>query len=89
MGIAFFIAIGCTTAASVSLEGKNLWIVRSLPVDTRLVLKAKLNVAMTLYIPTVLICGTLFNIALKPDPLFIVLMYAVPLASATSLPFSG
>ena len=80
MGIAFFIAIGCTTAASVSLEGKNLWIVRSLPVDTRLVLKAKLNVAMTLYIPTVLICGTLFNIALKPDPLFIVLMYAVPLA---------
>ncbi|MBC5649007.1 ABC transporter permease [Christensenella tenuis] len=80
MGISFFIAIGCTTAASVSLEGKNLWIIRSLPVDTRLILKAKLNVAMTLYIPTVIIGGTLFNIALSPDPLFIVLMYAIPLA---------
>ncbi|MEG0702632.1 MAG: hypothetical protein RR449_03600 [Christensenella sp.] len=80
MGIALFLTISCTTAASVSLEGKNLWIVRSLPVDTRLILKSKLNVAFVLYYPTILICGTLFNIALKPNLLYIILMYLIPLA---------
>ena len=80
LGIAFFIVIASTTASAISLEGKNLWIVKSLPVDTRLILKAKLNVALTIYIPTVIVCGTLFNLALSPDPLFIVLMYALPLA---------
>ena len=80
MGIALFLSLASTTASSVSLEGKNLWIVRSLPVDTRLVLKAKINVALTIFLPTVAICGTLFNLALRPDPLFVVLMYTIPLA---------
>ncbi len=80
LAIAFFLALGSTTAVSVSLEGKNLWIVRSLPVDTRLVLKAKLNVSLVLYIPTIAVCGTLFNLALSPQPLYAVMTYALPLA---------
>ncbi len=80
MGIAFFIVMASPTASSVSLEGKNLWIVRSLPVDTRLVLKAKLNVALTLFVPTSVISATLFCLALKPDPLYVVLMFALPVA---------
>lgn len=89
MGIAFFIAMASPTASSVSLEGKNLWIVRSLPVDTRLILKAKLNVTLTLFLPAVVITGTLFNIALKPDPLYVVLMYAIPFAYSYFVAFLG
>ncbi|MEA4853176.1 MAG: hypothetical protein VB082_02735 [Christensenella sp.] len=89
MGITFFIAMACTTSSSISLEGKALWIARSLPVDTRLILKSKIHVAMTLFYPTVIICGTLFNIALKPDPLYIVLMYAIPLAYSYFIAFFG
>ena len=80
MGIAFFLVIATPSASAISLEGKNLWIVRSLPVDTRLVLKAKINVTMTLYYPSVIICGTLFNIAIKPEPLVAIGMYLIPLA---------
>lgn len=80
MGIAFFIVMASPSASSVSLEGKNLWIVRSLPVDTQLVLKAKLKVALTLFLPASIISATLFNIALRPDPLYVVLMYAIPVA---------
>ena len=80
MGISFFLVIASPSASSVSLEGKSLWIVRSLPVDTRLVLKAKLNVTMTLFYPSVIICGTLFNLAIRPEPPFAVGMYLIPLA---------
>ncbi|WP_066645397.1 putative ABC transporter permease subunit [Christensenella timonensis] len=80
MGISFFLVIASPSASSVSLEGRNLWIVRSLPVDTRLVLKAKINVTMTLFYPSVIICGTLFNLAVKPDLPLAIGMYLIPLA---------
>ena len=37
-----------TTAPSVSLEGKTYWIVRSMPVPTKKVLRAKLNLSNSL-----------------------------------------
>lgn len=80
IALSFFIVISCTTSSSVSLEGKTLWLVRSLPVDTRDVLKAKINVALTLYYPAVIINATLFSIALKPDITGVILMYLLPLA---------
>ncbi len=89
LGIAFFISMASPTASSVSLEGKNLWIIRSLPVDTRLVLKAKLNVTLTLFLPAAVIAATLFCIALRPDPFYIVLMYAVPIAYAYFIGLMG
>ncbi len=89
LGIAFFISMASPSASSVSLEGKNLWIIRSLPVDTRLVLKAKVNVTLTLFLPAAIIAATLFNLALRPDPLYAVLMYAVPVAYSFFIAFMG
>lgn len=44
-------------ASAVSLEGKNLWLVRSLPVETWQVLRAKLLVQiLTTAVPTVVCC---------------------------------
>ncbi len=42
------------TAPSVSLEGKNLWLVRVLPVTSRQILKAKLKLHLVLTLPPVL-----------------------------------
>lgn len=39
-GMVFF------TASSVSLEGKSYWIVRSMPVETKKILQAKLNLSI-------------------------------------------
>ena len=53
-------------APSVSLEGKNLWIVQTLPVDMREVLLAKERMAVLLNVaaimPTTIILGIVFGI---------------------------
>lgn len=49
------ISIGSTTAASISIEGKQLWIIKSLPVDIMTIFKAKIGVNLVLTIPLSLI----------------------------------
>ena len=44
------------TAPSVSLEGKGLWLVKSMPVTTAAVLKAKLAPHLILTLPAILFC---------------------------------
>lgn len=48
---AFCIATSCATAPSVSLEGKSLWIVRTMPVSGKTVLLGKLLMVCRLQIP--------------------------------------
>ncbi len=55
------------TAPSVSLEGKGLWIVRSLPVTSEQILKAKIKLHMLFSAVPALICGICLCIALTPD----------------------
>ncbi len=80
VGLSFFIVMTCPSAASVSLEGKSFWIIKTMPVQTKDVLMAKLKVNLYLTIFAVLISSTLINIALQPTPLQAVMMYATPLA---------
>lgn len=59
-GLAMLGAMIDIVAPSVSLEGKNIWILQSMPVDPKYVLRAKLSVQLILaIIPTVFatICG--------------------------------
>lgn len=80
--ISIFVALTCTTACSVSLEGKRLWIIKSLPVSTKDVLKAKLNVNLRLLIVTIAISSTIFAFVLKLPPLSTLMLYVTPLAYA-------
>lgn len=58
-GMVFF------TASSVSLEGKNYWIVRSMPVGTRKVLQAKLNLSNSLAVCPALVMMLAASLALR------------------------
>ena len=49
--LTWLIAIGPTTACSVSLEGKNLWIVKTLPIPAREWLLPKLRLNLQLFTP--------------------------------------
>ena len=49
--LSWLIAIGPTTACSVSLEGKNLWIVKTLPIPAREWLLPKLRLNLQLFTP--------------------------------------
>ncbi len=67
------------SAASVSLEGKSLWIPKSLPVSPMQVLKSKLNAQLLLSGVPMLFVGICAVIALE-DPLYVrLLMFAVVL----------
>ncbi len=69
-GIILVIALGMianlspTTSASISLEGKNWDTTKSLPVDKKIILNAKLLVNLTFALPTSIIASIL--IALSP-----------------------
>lgn len=60
--VCFFAALDAVTAPSVSLEGKNLWIIQTLPVDMRDVLRAKLRLHLVLNLPPILICTPLLGV---------------------------
>lgn len=67
--------MGSTTASSVSLEGKNLWVVRSLPVSLKTVYQSKIAVNLTILLPASVIGAVLFTISFRPDiPQFIGLL---------------
>ena len=42
--IGLTLLLSCTTSSSISLEGKNLWIVKSIPVDPLKIFFSKINV---------------------------------------------
>ncbi|NLP34047.1 MAG: hypothetical protein GX359_02510 [Clostridiales bacterium] len=52
--VSFFIMMSSTTMASISLEGKNLWILKSLPVSTKTIFHAKIAVNLAILSPILL-----------------------------------
>jgi ABC-2 type transport system permease protein len=61
------IAMSCTTSVALSLEGKNLWILKSLPINTKTILNSKIFVNLTITVPIALLFGVLMNIKFQPD----------------------
>ena len=85
-----FVAVLCLlgsmalfTSPSVSLEGKTLWLIRSLPIASADILRAKLKMHLMIMIPTNLICGIALIIAYTPSlPVALMLMILPSLYSA-------
>jgi ABC-2 type transport system permease protein len=55
----FFAAMTLTTASSISMEGKKLWVLKSLPVSTWDIFVTKIYVNLIVYIPAHLIASIL------------------------------
>lgn len=72
--IALIIGSGCITAPSVSLEGKNLWILRSFPISGKQVLTAKLLLQIVLTAVPALIVTAAAEIVIKPGAAVAILM---------------
>lgn len=67
------------TAPSISLEGKTLYLVQSLPVAPWHVLRAKLSLHLALTLPPVVFCSACLCIALRLDALSCALTLLVPM----------
>ena len=72
------------TAPSVSLEGKNLWIVQAFPVSGRQVLMAKLKLQLILTLTPAALLTASVELVLKPSPTF---AFLIPLAVAVFILF--
>ena len=52
--ISFCVFLSSTTMASISLEGGNLWIAKSIPVSTKTIFLSKVLVNLTILVPVLL-----------------------------------
>lgn len=80
--IAVFVSMTSTTSASLSLEGKNRWIMCSVPVKPIDIFKAKIAVNLTVILPITVISAALIGMATKPATLETILLFIVPSAYA-------
>ncbi|RKI39585.1 hypothetical protein D7V86_16275 [bacterium D16-51] len=74
---AVFLTMSCTTSVSLSLEGKNLWILLSLPVSWKTILKSKMAFNMVFLLPAAFICTVCLGITLQLDALSFLLFFVV------------
>lgn len=65
------------TAPSVSLEGKNLWLVQAFPISGRQVLRAKLNLHLILTLIPAIPLVAAVEWVMKPDPIYVILIPVV------------
>lgn len=77
--ILFVVFLSCTTSASISLEGKNYWILKTLPVHPSKVFKGKiyLNLALVLPVTFIALIITYFTLKLKLIELIILMLIAL------------
>lgn len=81
--LAWIVSMSTTTGSAISMEGKTLWIVKSMPVTARDWLAGKLFVDLMLAVPMTVIGGALMAIGTRARTLLEVLwLLAVPLTYA-------
>lgn len=66
------------TAVSISMEGKNWWITKTLPLPTKTVLNAKLLMNLSLMLPFYIVSEVLMALALKPGIVELLWMLVIP-----------
>jgi ABC-2 type transport system permease protein len=81
--------MGATTASSISMEGKSIWIIKSLPVSARDWLTSKLMVSLVMAVPCILISSTMIVIGLKPTVFNALWIYLIPLSYAVAFGIFG
>lgn len=83
VAICLISSFNCVSAPSISLEGKNLWILQSLPIDLFSVLMAKLALHFVVTAPIATLTSIVFAFVLTPSPIMWVVMILMPSAVVT------
>lgn len=83
------VTMTCSTAATISLEGKNLWLLKSLPVTPIQVFLSKAMVNLTITVPLIIIDAVIFAIRLRMTLLQFVITLIMPCAGACFISLLG
>lgn len=77
--IAAVVCMTNTACISLALEGKNIWLIKSLPIPPKTLYDSYLMTNLTFTVPTSIVCSVLFSISLKTDLTGTILMILTPL----------
>lgn len=67
-----------STACSINFEGKRLWILKSAPIKTEDILKAKLVTFMIIVTPFILVNGIIINVLVEMNVFIRILVFVIP-----------
>ncbi|KEK23037.1 putative ABC transporter permease subunit [Bacillus gaemokensis] len=73
------ISMTCTSCVSLSLEGKNVWIIKSLPLTPKIIYDSKVLMNLSLSLPASVISAILMIIGLEPDIWTSILIVITPI----------
>lgn len=77
-GMGLLVSMVSMTSCSISLEGTQLWLVKSLPVSARTVLLSKAAASLALQIPVIVVSALLFAVSLSLSPLQLFYATVIP-----------
>ena len=75
--MAMIMSMSPTTHSSISLEGKNLWIIKSIPVEIKEIFYSKIMVNLTITIIPILFSSTILSIFLELDVITIIYIFII------------
>ena len=77
--ISFILSLTSTTSSSISIEGNNLWILKTLPVKEKDILNNKLYVNYLIAMPLTIISLIMFKIAafINLKEMFTLILYSI------------
>jgi len=78
--IAAMVSMTNTATISLALEGKNVWLIKSLPISPKTLYDSYLLTNLTFTIPTSIVCSLLFSISLKTSFIETILIIVTPLS---------
>lgn len=78
--IVFSVSITSTTSSSISLEGKNMWILKSLPVREKDIFNAKIFVNLLITIPFIIVDNIIINFKIDLSFIESVFMFLIPIS---------
>lgn len=81
--LAIMVSLSCTTFPSISIEGKNMELIKSMPITASEFIKAKLLFHLSLSIPITLVLNTVLAFVLHLQLTTILSGYLLPLALST------
>lgn len=76
--LSFFVIMSSSSCSSISLEGHNLWILKSLPVSAHTIFLSKIAVNLTYLIPGIFVSSLLLSFAFQANLLQTILCFLVP-----------
>lgn len=78
-----------TTPCSISLEGKNLWILKTIPIKTTQIFNSKILVNLTVAMPFIIINSILFTLLFNSTFTYFIFMAIIPILFAIFISIIG